>query len=428
MRPYSFLQKADDQSHPSGDHRKLNDAPLQPYQELGRTQTDSMRMALESPKTIKHHGCSPRSHRAPAEVAETEARRDDCSVDTSSGQSVDEVDIRDSLVCKDWDESIVSKPSNGRDEAYYRNEYSVSDELSVSSFITDIQSVLSGSLPSRVFDSHIPAQDRKYWSSLSVRVALAVKEANGSDRVAKKAANAILDEGEKEHPTLSLRKLATDVSMVVLEAGGNNEVAAAVTVAIMNSDEEEASISTTSSRKRESKKEAQRRKSGSPSKDTASMTPSLVKKRDDLKAKEAEIAQKAKALEEAERLAEEREKEINERIAILDAAESDFLESIDIDRVIQDRYEVLQRNQSNSERNSEQSKSANCDEDNKPTESSRLAQGKSRSDDAKALSHSTTVQKPSDPPKNRKQKTKKRTNLFTSLKKKPSLFRKKSQV
>lgn len=81
----------------------------------------------------------------------------------------------------------------------------------------------------------------KYWSSLSVSVALAVMQADGSEAIAEKAANAVLEAGKNHHHRGAsnnkscLEDLATKVSIAVLEAGGDYEAAAAVAVAVMNS-------------------------------------------------------------------------------------------------------------------------------------------------------------------------------------------------
>lgn len=216
-----------------------------------------------------------------------------------------------------------------------------------------------------------------YWSSLSVRAAIAVMQAKGSERVAKKAANAVLDARKKKHPTSSLHELATEVSVAVLKAGGDHEVAAAVTVAIqlepkrrqlehlqqklqqlqqqrgqqqLNS-EEDASLKATppkdikSDSREVNKKNApsfQSETSSDVASVTPSVTPSMTAKRGQLKEKENIIVQKTKALEKAEQLSLQKEKEICVRLAALDK-----LESANIDRIVQDRVSLYEFNRGN---------------------------------------------------------------------------------
>lgn len=85
----------------------------------------------------------------------------------------------------------------------------------------------------------------EYWSGLSVRAAMAVMQAKGSEMVAQKAANAVLEgakmklgDGKKSSKQVVLRELATKASVAVLEAGGDHRVAAAAAVAIMNDGED----------------------------------------------------------------------------------------------------------------------------------------------------------------------------------------------
>jgi len=93
-----------------------------------------------------------------------------------------------------------------------------------------------------------------YWSSLSVKAAMAVISSdtkNGSDeeKMAQIAANAVLEAGreydssvnttniknrKKERIKVDLKDVATKVSVAILESGGDHTVATAVAVAIMN--------------------------------------------------------------------------------------------------------------------------------------------------------------------------------------------------
>eukprot|EP00804_Cyclotella_cryptica_P013524 CCRYP_017236-RA/>CCRYP_017236-RA protein AED:0.34 eAED:0.34 QI:0/-1/0/1/-1/1/1/0/958 len=89
--------------------------------------------------------------------------------------------------------------------------------------------------------NNLEDNEMKYWMDLSVRAAIAVIQVNGSETVAEKAANTVLEAGrkmklrEKERDMHQvLRFLATKTSVAVLEAGGNQRVATAVAHAIMS--------------------------------------------------------------------------------------------------------------------------------------------------------------------------------------------------
>jgi len=232
-----------------------------------------------------------------------------------------------------------------------------------------------------------------HWSSLSVRAAIAVMQAKGSDRVAKAAANAVLAARKSKRPTTSLHELATEVSVAVMKAGGSHEVAAATTVAIMdckddaqstgNADGNDAksvhsfhsaksrdvpsviappsavpsvSPSISPSVTRSVARSVTRSVAGSvaPSvtRSTASsanqsLTPSMEIKRTKLRKKEHQITQRTQALERAEQENREKEKEIRARLAALDAAEVALLDEANIDLIVQDRmaeYGIIKGN------------------------------------------------------------------------------------
>eukprot|EP00581_Thalassiosira_minuscula_P003511 CAMPEP_0183745934 /NCGR_PEP_ID=MMETSP0737-20130205/66496_1 /TAXON_ID=385413 /ORGANISM="Thalassiosira miniscula, Strain CCMP1093" /LENGTH=419 /DNA_ID=CAMNT_0025981613 /DNA_START=176 /DNA_END=1435 /DNA_ORIENTATION=- len=244
-----------------------------------------------------------------------------------------------------------------------------SDGLSVKSGSTDLQSLLplslqtwieeeTASVASRGVQSQANSVDTTkltYWSSISVRAAIAVMQASGSERMAKKAAKAVLDARNKRRPSISLRKLATDVSVAIIKAGGDHDVVAAVTVAIMNS-EDDASLapSVDVTRARTGAKLEGREV-------VTSSNSSVVARRGKLKEKEKMIAEKAKVLKEAKRKNLQKEKEIEERLAALDAAEVALLESANIDRVVQERvaeYQSIRDKPTSEPRNSDKRKGA----------------------------------------------------------------------
>ena len=161
--PYSSMfRENDDASHSfmarSTDSSKLSMMPPSPRQELGRVETDSMKMVRESPTTAKqhrHHGkSSRRSSRAPTL---------DSRADGNSRSS------RYSL-------SGEIKEAECRDESELHNSNSIDDGRSISGFISDIHSTISAtvsaamsgtsSLGSSSVHSKIPVDKMTYWSSL----------------------------------------------------------------------------------------------------------------------------------------------------------------------------------------------------------------------------------------------------------------------
>ena len=86
-----------------------------------------------------------------------------------------------------------------------------------------------------------------YWSSLSVKAAMAVMSAGGGEAIARRAANAVLETRDNARERKGsgdvggvggidryLQDVATRVSLAILEEGGDHVVAAAASVAIMN--------------------------------------------------------------------------------------------------------------------------------------------------------------------------------------------------
>jgi hypothetical protein len=79
--------------------------------------------------------------------------------------------------------------------------------------------------------------DLEFWSDLAVHVAMAVMRAKGTEKMAQRASNMVLQEGQRrtgrERSREMMRSLSTKLSMAILEAGGDGKVASAVVVAVM---------------------------------------------------------------------------------------------------------------------------------------------------------------------------------------------------
>jgi hypothetical protein len=85
-----------------------------------------------------------------------------------------------------------------------------------------------------------------YWSSLSVKAAMAVMSAGGGEAIARRAANSVLEASDNARKRKGdvgvgvggvdqyLLDVATRVSLAILEEGGDHVAAAAASVAIMN--------------------------------------------------------------------------------------------------------------------------------------------------------------------------------------------------
>lgn len=80
-------------------------------------------------------------------------------------------------------------------------------------------------------------RELEYWSGLSVRVAMAVIQANGSKKMAQEASNIVLEEGRRqcgrERSCKMMRALSAKLSVTVLEAGADQNVALAVVLAVL---------------------------------------------------------------------------------------------------------------------------------------------------------------------------------------------------
>lgn len=219
----------------------------------------------------------------------------------------------------------------------------------------------------------------EYWSSLSVRVAMAVIQANGSKKMAQKASNIVLKEGirqcGRDRSCEMMRALSAKLSVILLEAGANQKVALAVVLAVL-ADENNAPIvrsaesmlfddnstiptdlNITSNITDELQSVASTLSSNTQSDRSKSISvgPSRALKRSQLNSLELQILEKQKAIEEAalwkqerqlkslelqilekQKIIEgaglqsrEREKKFNERIAAYEAVTAERLAALD---------------------------------------------------------------------------------------------------
>eukprot|EP00984_Skeletonema_dohrnii_P014073 scaffold5881_cov103-Skeletonema_dohrnii-CCMP3373.AAC.2 len=235
----------------------------------------------------------------------------------------------------------------------------------------------------------IPTSKRKelrrieleYWSGLSVRVAMAVIQANGSEKMAQKASNIVLDEGRRqrgrERSSKMMRALSTKLSVAVLEAGADQKVALAVVLAVLTdennenviksaesmlfddsstiwtdpnvniADEVESVASSLASTIRSNRSKAVSITPSNRSK-AVSVTPSMASKRRQLKSWEMQILEKQKAIEEAELRNQEKEREFNQRIEFYEAAAEKIsrLAALDVSKdAVLEKEESTQANQ-----------------------------------------------------------------------------------
>ena len=90
---------------------------------------------------------------------------------------------------------------------------------------------------SKARNQAIKQSDLEFWSDLAVHVAMAVMRAKGTEKMAQRASNMVLQEGQRrtgrERSREMMRTLSTKLSMAILEAGGDGKVASAVVVAVM---------------------------------------------------------------------------------------------------------------------------------------------------------------------------------------------------
>jgi len=235
----------------------------------------------------------------------------------------------------------------------------------------------------------IPTSKRKelrrieleYWSGVSVRVAMAVIQANGSEKMAQKASNIVLDEGRRQRgrecSSKMMRALSTKLSVAVLEAGADQKVALAVVLAVLTdennenviksaesmlfddsstiwtdpnvniADEVESVASSLASTIRSNRSKAVSITPSNRSK-AVSVTPSMASKRRQLKSWEMQILEKQKAIEEAELRNQEKEREFNQRIEFYEAAAEKIsrLAALDVSKdAVLEKEESTQANQ-----------------------------------------------------------------------------------
>ncbi len=233
--------------------------------------------------------------------------------------------------------------------------------------------------------SSIPRKDLRrseleYWSGLSVSVAMAVIQANGSKKMAQKASNIVLEEGRRQHgrdcSSKMMHALSAKLSVAMLEAGADQKVALAAILAVLSDennalvvnsaaesmlfddsstiqtdlnitnnvvDEMESVASTLSStiQSKRSKsisvgpsKALKRRQLNSLElqileKQKAIEEAALWKQERQLKSLELQILEKQKVIEEAGLQNQEREKKFNERIAAYEAVTAERLAALD---------------------------------------------------------------------------------------------------
>ncbi len=88
-------------------------------------------------------------------------------------------------------------------------------------------------------------RELEYWSGLSVRVAMAVIQADGSKKMAQTASNIVLEEGRRQcgrdRCSKMMRALSAKLSVTVIEAGADQKVALAVVLAVL-ADENDAPV------------------------------------------------------------------------------------------------------------------------------------------------------------------------------------------
>jgi hypothetical protein len=205
---------------------------------------------------------------------------------------------------------------------------------------------------------HLQRSELEYWSGLSVRAAMAVMQANGSDKMAQKASNIVLDEATRqsgrERNGKMMRALSTKLSVALLEAGGDQKVASAAVLAVMAYENNGNGIKSAESMPSDDSstiwtdpkargKVSDEIGSVAPSlastiqsstnqsnrSEALSSTPSVASKQRKLRSIEKQITEKQRAIEEAELRNQEKEREFNERIAAMEAAAKERLAALD---------------------------------------------------------------------------------------------------
>ena len=146
--------------------------------------------------------------------------------------------------------------------------------------------------------------EAEFWSSLSIRVALAVMIANGSEQIAQKASRLVLDEGQiqkgQDRSIEMIQSFSVELSLALLNAGVDEKVASAVAVAVLESQssvqsDDGSTIATVSTAR------SNRSKASKTSRQAVSTTtPSLSPKRKQLQSIEEEMEAIKMSIEEAE--------------------------------------------------------------------------------------------------------------------------------
>jgi len=206
-------------------------------------------------------------------------------------------------------------------------------------------------MPSSNQRKQLQRSELEYWSGLSVRAAMAVMQANGSEKMAQKASNIILDEARRqsgrERSGKMMRALSTKLSVALLEAGCDPNVASAAVLGVMTYennyngvksaesmlfDDSSSILTNPNARDNEIGSIAPSLAStiqSNPSEEVVSITPSIASKQRKLKTIEKQIAEKQRAIEEAELRNQEKEREFNKRIEALKSAANEKLTALD---------------------------------------------------------------------------------------------------
>ncbi len=230
----------------------------------------------------------------------------------------------------------------------------------------------------------------EYWSGLSVRVAMAAIQANGSEKIAQKASSIVLIEGRRQNGqdrSKMMRALSAKLSVAMLEAGADRKITLAVMNAVTAYEKNNAAKSaesmsfdasnTTKSNRNMKGDFIEEIRSVAPSvasphgptirsnrsravsitpstrSQAAYVTPASFSTLSKLQTIEMQILEKQRAIEEAELRNQEKEREFDERMAALKAATDERLAALDAakDSLLKkeessqvDRYESTAKN------------------------------------------------------------------------------------
>ena len=217
----------------------------------------------------------------------------------------------------------------------------------------------------------------KYWSGLSVRVAMAVMQANGSETIAQKVSTIVLAEGRKQsgqkRSSKMMRALSVKLSISVLEAGGDQNIGLAVMNAVM-AYENSCSVKFVESSKLDDNSNTDKskivssaqsiapsvRSNKSMALSTTSSNRSNKSKRNKLQSIEMQILEKQRAIEEAELRNLEREREFNEQMAALEAATKERLAALNATRALLEEEPLI--NVDNENAQVDESKDSNIED------------------------------------------------------------------